>query len=163
MARRWTDICSMKNYSPPTPIPHSGRIWIELFVHLWSVFHKAARVIFLKHKFNDLTFQLQTLQWIPPALWIKLKSYYNLLCVLAKSLQSCPNLWDPMDCSLPNSSVLGIPQARILEWVAISFSRGSSQLRDGTQVSSALQVDSLLPELPGKPTMGTYALLTCES
>ena len=41
----------------------------------------------------------------------------------AQSLQSCPTLWDPMDYSLPGSSVLGILQARILEWVAISFSR----------------------------------------
>ena len=37
--------------------------------------------------------------------------------------QSCPNLCDPVDCSLPGSSVHGILQARILEWVAISFSR----------------------------------------
>ena len=40
----------------------------------------------------------------------------------AKSLQSCPTLCDPMDCSLPGSSVPGILQARTLEWVAISFS-----------------------------------------
>ena len=44
-------------------------------------------------------------------------------------------LCNPMDCSLPGSSVHGILQARILEWVAISFSRGSSQPRDWTQVS----------------------------
>ena len=44
--------------------------------------------------------------------------------------QSCLTLCDPMDCSLPGSSVHGILQARILEWVAISFSRGSSQPRD---------------------------------
>ena len=44
-------------------------------------------------------------------------------------------LWDPMDCSLPGSSVHRILQARILEWVAIPFSRGSSQPRDQTQVS----------------------------
>ena len=49
--------------------------------------------------------------------------------------QSCPTLWDPMDCSLPGFSVHGIFQARILEWVAISFSRGSSWPRDQTQVS----------------------------
>ena len=49
--------------------------------------------------------------------------------------QSCPTLWDPMDCSLPGSSLHGILQARVLEWVAISFSRGSSQPRDRTQVS----------------------------
>ena len=49
--------------------------------------------------------------------------------------QSCPTLCDPMDCSPPGSSVHGILQARILEWVAILFSRGSSQPRDRTQVS----------------------------
>ena len=45
----------------------------------------------------------------------------------AKSLQSCPTLCDPMDCSLPGSSVHGIFQARILEWVAIAFSRRTLQ------------------------------------
>ena len=45
----------------------------------------------------------------------------------AKSLQLCLTLCDPMDCRLPGSSVHGILQARILEWVAIPFSRGSSQ------------------------------------
>ena len=49
--------------------------------------------------------------------------------------QSCPTLCDLVDCSLPGSSVHGIFQARVLEWVAISFSRGSSQPRDRTQVS----------------------------
>ena len=49
--------------------------------------------------------------------------------------QSCPTLCDPMDCSLPGSSIHGIFQARILEWVAISFSRRSSRPRDWTQVS----------------------------
>ena len=41
---------------------------------------------------------------------------------IAVSLQSCPTLCDPMDCSLPGFSVRGILQARTLEWVAISFS-----------------------------------------
>ena len=49
--------------------------------------------------------------------------------------QSCPTLCDPMDCSLPGSSVHGVFQAGILEWVAISFSRVSSQFRDQTHVS----------------------------
>ena len=44
--------------------------------------------------------------------------------------QSCLTLCDLMDCSPPGSSVHGILQARILEWVAISFSRGLSQPRD---------------------------------
>ena len=44
--------------------------------------------------------------------------------------QSCPTLCNPMDCSPPGSSAHGILQARILEWLAISFSRGSSLPRD---------------------------------
>ena len=44
--------------------------------------------------------------------------------------QSCPTLFDPMHCSLSGSSIHRLFQARILEWVAISFSRGSSQPRD---------------------------------
>ena len=47
--------------------------------------------------------------------------------------QSCLTLCDPMDYSPPGPSVHGILQARTLEWVAIVFSRGSSQLRDQTQ------------------------------
>ena len=49
--------------------------------------------------------------------------------------QLCLTLCDPMDCSLPGSSVHGILQARILEWVAIPFSKGRSQRMDRTQVS----------------------------
>ena len=52
-----------------------------------------------------------------------------------RNAQSCPTLCDPVDCSPPGSSVHGILQARILEWVAISFSMGSSQPRDWTRVS----------------------------
>ena len=49
--------------------------------------------------------------------------------------QSCTTFCDPMDCSLPGFTIHGILQARILEWVAIPFSRGSSQPRDQTWVS----------------------------
>ena len=49
--------------------------------------------------------------------------------------QLCPTLWDPTDCSPPGSSLLGILQARILEWVAIPFSRVSSQHREQIWVS----------------------------
>ena len=57
------------------------------------------------------------------------------VCVCVLIAQSCLTLYDPMDCSLPGSSVHGILQSRILEWVAMSSSRGSSQPRDQTQVS----------------------------
>ena len=49
--------------------------------------------------------------------------------------QSCPTLCNPVDCSLPGSSIHGIFQGRILEWIAIPFSRRSSQPREWTQVS----------------------------
>ena len=57
-------------------------------------------------------------------MWITL---HRLECVCAKLLQLCPMLCNPMDCSLLGSSVHGIFQARILEWVAMPSSRGSSQ------------------------------------
>ena len=54
---------------------------------------------------------------------------------VSEGAQSCPTLCDPVDCSPPGSPVHGILQAGILEWVAISFSRGSSRPKDRTQVS----------------------------
>ena len=74
------------------------------------------------------------------------------ICVHAKSLQLCLTLCDPVDCSLSDSSVCGILQARILEWVAVSFSRGSSQPR-----SLALQADSL----PSEPLSSVQSLGSC--
>ena len=59
----------------------------------------------------------------------------SILKVKALVAQSWPTLWDPMDCSPSDSSVHGILQARILEWVALLFATGSSQSRDGTHVS----------------------------
>ena len=56
-----------------------------------------------------------------------------LTCVLVAQL--CLTLCNPMDCSPPGFSVYGIVQARILEWIAIPFSRGTSQPRDRTLVS----------------------------
>ena len=53
----------------------------------------------------------------------------------AKLLQLCLTLFNSVDCSLPGSSVHGTFQARILEWVAISFSRGSSRSRNQTRIS----------------------------
>ena len=72
-------------------------------------------------------------------------------------------LCDPMDCmdrSLPGFSVHGILQARILEWVAISFSRRSSQPRDQTGVFCTVG-RSLLPETPGKSKEKSYCEMAC--
>ena len=65
---------------------------------------------------------------LSPSRFIHMLSYNELVA------QPCPTLWDPMDCNLPGSSVHGILQARILEWVATPFSRESSQPRDWTWV-----------------------------
>ena len=53
--------------------------------------------------------------------------------------QSCPTLGNPMDCSLPGSSIHGIFQARVLEWGAIAFSRRSSRPRDWTRLQHCRQ------------------------
>ena len=59
----------------------------------------------------------------------------NISFLWSEVAQSCPTLFNPVDCSPPGSFVHGILQARILEWIAISFSRGPSWPRDRTQVS----------------------------
>ena len=79
----------------------------------------------------------------------------SLLCLCCAWLLSRVRPCNPMDCSPPGSSVLGIFQARTLEWVAIPFSRGSFQSRDWTQVSCT--AGGFFTEPPGKPS----ALPTC--
>ena len=75
------------------------------------------------------------------------------LILHAQLLSSCPGLCEPMDYSPPGSSVPGIFQARILKWVAIPFSRGSSPPRDPTRVSyiSCTADGFFTTEPPGKP------------
>ena len=78
-----------------------------------------------------------------------------------KVAQSCPTLCNPMDCGLPGSSVHGILQARILEWVAVPFS-GDFPNPGIEPRSPALQADSLPAEPPGKPKnigVGSLSLL----
>ena len=75
---------------------------------------------------------------------------WSVLCFVG---QSCLTLCNPMDWSPSGSSVHGILQARILDWVAIPFSRGSSWSRYWTQLSCT--VDSFPAEPPGKPLGGS--------
>ena len=86
---------------------------------------------------------------------LKVHHILSPMCYMhGKSLQSCQTLSDPTDCSLPDSSVHRILQVRILEWVAISSSRGSSQ-----QLNPCLlcllhwQAASLPLAPPGKPSI----------
>ena len=80
-----------------------------------------------------------------------------------KSHQLCLTLCDPMDCSPPGSSVHGILQARILEWVAISSSRGSSWPRDRTHAScsSCIAGRFFTTEAPGKPSESCSVMSDC--
>ena len=91
---------------------------------------------------------------LPHCRWFLYQLSYKGVCVQsAKLLQSCPTLCGPMNCSLPDSSVHGILQARILGWAAMLSSRGSSQPRDGTCVScdSCAAGGFFTTEPPGKP------------
>ena len=78
--------------------------------------------------------------WDSPSKNTGMGCHFLLQCMKVKSesevAQLCPILSDPMDCSLPGFSIHGIFQARVLEWGAISFSRGSSQHRGQTHIRS---------------------------
>ena len=93
---------------------HTQALWC------WSLFNFCFKI--LSHKYylceNKVTKRL--------SIFMKSES---------EVVQLFPTLWDPMDCSLQGSSILVIFQARILEWVAFSFSRESSRPRDWTWVS----------------------------
>ena len=85
----------------------------------------------------------------------------------AKLFQSSPTLCDPIDCNLPDPSVHEILQARILEWIAMPFSRGSSQPRDPNWVSSLLYLQARSfplapPEKPKYLLMYIALLLSCK-
>ena len=87
---------------------------------------------------SDIIFSWKKSPWWRAPCSYSILSYVYSCCtyvVRAPSLQLWLTLWDPMDCSLPGSPVHGISQARILQWVVISFSRGSSRPRDWTHVS----------------------------
>ena len=78
-----------------------------------------------------------------------MQDFMYLVCVYMVVPHPCLTLCDLMDCSPPGSSGHGILQVRILEWVAVPFSRGSSQPRIEPR-SPALKADSLSAELPRK-------------
>ena len=80
------------------------------------------------------------------------------VCACVLVTQSCPTLCNTMDCSPTGSSVHRISQAKILEWVAISFSRGSSH-REIKLMSPALAGGFFTAKPPGKPSPTQYAIL----
>ena len=113
-------------FSKLPPLEHLVTLMIT-YVILWSPFYKQ------RH-------------WGP----FKLSNLFNIHMYACSVTQPCPTLCDPMDYSPPGSSVHGILQARILEWVAISFSKRSSWPRDWTRVS-CIAGRFFTTEPPGKP------------
>ena len=110
--------------------------------------HSSIQKLFLQHLL--ILFSFINSKIISSAPSTRLVKSSTNVCVCG-SLPSCI-LCNPMDCRSPGSSVHGILQARILEWVAILFSRGAS--RPGIKLRSpTLWADSLLSEPPGKPTL----------
>ena len=84
-------------------------------------------------------------------LWGFTSRNWSCCCLVAKS---CLTLCDPMDCSLPGSSVHGISQTRILEWVAIPFSKGSESSRVKDENPSSADHEFLTRPHPGLPVFG---------
>ena len=101
-------------------------------IHFWMEFFSSLFLDGLLQVYrDDIGFEVWILHlktWIHLFFWI-------LLCMQAKLLQSCSTLCDPKDYSPRDSSLHGILQAGILEWVAMPFSRGYSQHRYQTHTS----------------------------
>ena len=112
-----------------------------------SVFFLLINLFFWGYLLYNIVLVLSYIDMIPPRMYMCSPSWTPLPPPSPSHPSgSCSTLWNPMDCSPPGSSVHGILQARILEWVAISSSRGSSWPKDQTQVSWCLlcwQADSL--------------------
>ena len=86
-------------------------------------------------KFKKQRLQEFSTLWALALVFLYSPTSYTTLLSFSLVSQPCPTLCNPMDCSPPGLSVRGILQTRILEWVAIPSSRGSSQPRDRIQVS----------------------------
>ena len=106
-------------------------------------FSQWAMLVLMKVSYPSVPYKL-LFPFFPSVFYVSEFSHMCDLCCLlilkvSKVAQSSPTLCDPMDCSLPGSSIHGIFQARVLEWVAISFSRGSPRPRDRTSLQHCRQ------------------------
>ena len=123
----WSTPCYLNMWHRPYMIC----FWFlhEFFLPSYSFFTCSNHTTF--HSSDELFIFSNRKSIIIHAIALSWEIEWDYACVLT---QSCPTLCDPMDCSPSGSFVQEIFLARILEWVAISFSRGSSQPRDRTQV-----------------------------
>ena len=126
-------LCSTPPHQQTTSLLHlfSG---LTLFLTAWQVsLHEIPSVTPFSKLWPYLRFPGCSVFGSSTTFWGQAPSSSGLCVCLVTQL--CLTFCDPLDCSPPGSSVHGILQARILEWVAMPSSRGSSQLRDRTQVS----------------------------
>ena len=111
-------------------------ISIHVCIHTYTYIHMSMCI----HRHRHVYVCMYTHMHIHVCVCMCTHMYIHVsMCVCTQTLsmcaQLCPTLCDYVDCSPPGSSVHGILQAKVLEWEAVSFSRVSSQLRDGIQVS----------------------------
>ena len=112
--------------------------WIDPLIIMQCPYFSVIAAFILKSILSDMKIVTPAFSWFP---FVWNTFFYPLLPFIyyheseSEVTQSCPTLCDPVDHSPPGSSTHGILQARTLEWVAISFSRWSSQPRDQSQVS----------------------------
>ena len=124
-------ICTMK-HQQLIAVHEYGFYLLKLFNIKFSIFCFLTK--YMKGVGNRP--QGQFTSWRPLKAFESCNLFFCLnMCVHAKLLQSCLTLCDPVDCSLPDFSVHGILQARVLEWVTMPSSRGPSQPRDQTRIS----------------------------
>ena len=128
-------------------------IWVRILVLVYGTSCKVLRTDYTRLRSPSKKALCQNSRW--NQIRKSLNDCYRIILSALESLkwsQSCSvmlTLCNFMDCGLPGSSVCGILQARILEWVAVSFSRGPSQPEIKPR-SPTFQADSLLSEPPGK-------------
>ena len=117
----------------PSPLPSFPSVLgAHGFLHSWRdpVVCSASQIMHVFLRIFIMNFPLEK----PPGLVLFSTESKFLMLSGAQVLQLCPTFCDPMDCSPPGSSVPGILQARLLEWIAMPSSRGSSRPRDGSWV-----------------------------
>ena len=96
-----------------------------LFLYCWIIICISNNIVIIKSVIKLFVFRIIFLRPVPR----------SICCCCCSVTELCLTLYHPMDCSMPGSSVCGILQARILEWIVISLSRGSSRTRDWTHIS----------------------------
>ena len=109
-------------------------IWYFIFIYIYIFIYVYSKKI----PPNSVNWHLHHLTYLSVCRCVRKLKFYSPACMCGKPLQSCSTLCNLMDCSPPSSSVHGIFQARILEWVTMPFSSGSSWSRDGTRISCLL-------------------------